>query len=265
MNDIIFIRGLEVSARHGVLEKEKKNPQKFVFDAEIYCDFSAAARSDDLSDTINYSAVCALLTEVAQKNSFNLIEKLARECASSVLDSFPAADGVKITVYKPEAPVNAKFSTVGTVCSLRRERAYLSLGSSLGDKKGYLDEGIKGLENTRGIEVKKVSSYIPTAPEGGVAQNEFLNCAAEIITYLSPRELLDAIHKIEDSCGRERKVRWGDRTLDIDIILYGGISMCEEGLIIPHPRAASREFVVKPLREIAPFLFERQNVKFCDK
>lgn len=251
MNEIL-IRGLELSACHGVHGYEKTDPQKFVFDVDIKTDFSAVSQTDDLNGTVNYSAVCNLIAQITNGNCFNLIEKLAYECAYGLLEGFPQILAVKLTVYKPQAPIKHKFRTVGVTVSVGRERAYLSLGSSVGDKKGYLDTAIKKLGETRGVTVKKVSSYIQTAPYGGVAKNQFLNCVAEIETFLSPNLLLKEINRIEQELGRVRAVHWDDRTLDIDIIFYGNRIICEDNLTVPHPEYPKRDFVLIPLKEIAP-------------
>lgn len=250
--DEIKIRGLEVRACHGVHASEKVNGQSFLFDADLKVDFYAAAQKDDLNLTVSYSDVCNLLVKIAEGNVFNLIETLAYRCAFSVLDTFSAVKSVALTVFKPEAPIKHKFKNVGVTVFVERERAYLSLGSSLGNKREYLDTAIHKLDASDGIRIVKVSSYIPTAPYGGVAENEFLNCAAEIETYLSPRALLNEIHRIENECGRVRDKHWGDRTLDIDIIFYGKKVIFEDDLIIPHPEFFKRNFVLIPLKEIAP-------------
>ena len=133
---------------------------------------------------------------------------------------------------------------------MRRERVWLSLGSSMGDRQAYLDKAIKLLDETRGVRVVKVSDSIKTPPYGGTAVNEFLNCAALVETFLSPHNLLDEIHRIEEACGRVRKERWGDRTLDIDIILFGNKKICDERLTIPHPDCKNRDFVKIPLKQL---------------
>ncbi len=256
---IIKIRGLEFSACHGVKDFEKVNPQRFIFDADIFTDFSAAAKGDDIEKTINYSRVCALIAEITRGNVFNLIEKLAYECAFSVMEKFPSAEKITLTVYKPDAPVKQKFESVAVTVTLERERAYLSLGSSMGDKKALIDEALKKLDATRGVKVEKVSDYITSEPYGGVAKNGFLNCAAVVSTLLSPHALLDEIHRIEAECGRVRKERWGDRTLDIDIIFFGNKKIRDENLIIPHPDYKNRPFVLIPLRQIAPYMLSEEN------
>lgn len=250
---VIKIRGLEISACHGVFENEKMTAQKFIFDVDMNFDFFAAAKDDNLEYTVNYAEACKIIENITVNNTFNLIETLAYSCAYALLDAF-AAKGVKICVYKPQAPMNYKFSNVGAEVEVLRERVYLSLGSSIGDRKKYLDDGISKLSKIKGIKVKQVSSYMRTEPYGGVAENEFLNCAAEIETYLSPQALLNEIHRVEEECGRVRTVKWGDRTLDIDIIFYGDRIIAEDNLLIPHPEYAKREFVILPLKEIAPHL-----------
>lgn len=248
---VISISGLEISACHGVLDSEKANPQKFVFDIEIETG-ADAAHTDDINSTVNYAEVCALVEKITRENSFNLIEKLAFECSFSILGNFKMAQRVKLTCNKPQAPIRQKFASVGVTVELERVKAYLSLGSSVGDKKEYLDRAISLLDKTKGIKVEKISEYMETEPYGGVAKNKFLNCAVRIDTYLSPHSLLDEIHRIENSCGRVRVRRWDDRTLDIDIIFYGDKKISDEKLTIPHPDYKNRDFVLKPLKSIAP-------------
>lgn len=247
----ILIRGLEISACHGVKEFEKTDPQPFVFDADIYYDFFRAAQSDDLDKTINYSSVCKTIAKVTTSNCFDLIEKLCYECAYAVMKSTPALR-IDLTLYKPKAPMKQKFDRVGVSVSVKRTVAYLSLGSSMGDRCGFLDTGIQKLSSDRLIELKKTSEYIETEPYGGVADNKFLNCAVEIETLYTPRQLLDRIHQIESECGRQRIKRWGDRTLDIDIIFFGKEVIFDDDLVVPHPEYFKRDFVLKPLRQIAP-------------
>ena len=249
---VISIRGLEISACHGVLNCEKVNPQKFVFDLDFEVDFLSTAQIDDIGSTVNYAEVCALIEKITKGNKFNLIEALACECAFKLFENFEKIEKVKLTCNKPEAPIEQKFENVSVTVELERVKAYLSLGSSMGDRKAYLDKAIRLLNETRGVRVEKVSEYIETEPYGGVADNKFLNCAVCVDTFLPPHTLLDEIHRIESGCGRIRDKRWGDRTLDIDIIFYGDLSLNDETLTIPHPDYKSRDFVIKPLKSIAP-------------
>lgn len=248
----INITGLTVLAKHGVLPEEKRTEQPFIFDIDLDCDIYAAAEKDDLSLTVNYAEVCALIERVCKDNCFNLIETLAYKCAFAIAESFPLISRAEVVVHKPNAPVPQKFSSVSVKAEIKREKVVLSLGSSLGDREEILKGMIDSLDAVRGVSVKKVSSFIETAPYGGVAKNAFLNCAVLAEVFIPPRALLDEIHKIEASLKRERKTRWDDRTADIDIIFFGNEVIREEGLSIPHPDYYNRDFVIKPLKEIVP-------------
>lgn len=130
--------------------------------------------------------------------------------------------------------------------------AYLGLGSSLGDRAAHLAFAVRRLGETPGIVVLRLSRVIETAPEGGVATRPFQNAVVEIETTHAPRGLLAACLAIEAEAGRDRAVRWADRTLDIDILLYGDATFDDGDLRIPHPRLAERAFALAPLAEIAP-------------
>lgn len=130
---------------------------------------------------------------------------------------------------------------------------YIGLGSNLGDRKKYLQEAVKRLKTLHGTRVRKVSSFIETSPQGGPGgQGLYLNAVAEIETGLMPYQLLQELQHIEHALGRIRTVINGPRTIDLDILTYGDIRLREEALCIPHPAMLEREFVLVPLREIAP-------------
>lgn len=248
----IEISALEIMATHGVLAEEKSNPQPFLFDITMQADCEEAALRDDLAKTVNYSEVCATVTKVATAKSYNLIEALARECAFSILENFVRVTSVEVKVSKPQAPVKAKFGNISVSYYAERNRVYLSLGSSQGDRERTIKSAIGKLSALRGVEVLRTSSMIRTAPVGGVAKNEFVNCAAELDCFLTPRALLDKIHTIEAHLGRVRNERWGDRTIDIDIIFFGDKVIAEDGLAIPHPLYSDRQFVTGPLKQLCP-------------
>ncbi len=131
-------------------------------------------------------------------------------------------------------------------------RAFLSLGSNLGDKQQYLRDAI--FELSSDVTVLGVSRLYETAPVGGVVQDDFLNVVIEIDTVLSPLELLDRCQALESQANRVRLVRFGPRTLDVDILLYGDSAIDSERLTIPHPRMFERKFVLQPLSDLAPEL-----------
>jgi len=131
----------------------------------------------------------------------------------------------------------------------------LGLGGNLGDVRETLREAITDLDKTPGIQITEVSALARTAAVthgDAVAQNDYLNAVVIAETTLSPRGLLDAVHEVEDAHGRVRVERWGDRTLDIDIITFADVLSNEPELTLPHPRAASRAFVLVPWAQVEP-------------
>lgn len=130
-------------------------------------------------------------------------------------------------------------------------QAYLGLGSNIGDRKQQLLKAIDLIGNIKGIKVTKQSSIYETAPIGYTDQPNFLNLCLEIETELSPQQLLKHCLDIEQQLHRLREIRWGPRTLDIDILLYSDNIIETDNLSIPHPRMQERAFVLIPLNDIA--------------
>jgi 2-amino-4-hydroxy-6-hydroxymethyldihydropteridine diphosphokinase len=131
--------------------------------------------------------------------------------------------------------------------------ALIGLGSNLGNRKATLDAAVDGLVAAPGVEVRAVSSYHETAPAGGPAgQGAFLNAAVRLETSLDPFVLLGVLRAIEQRAKRTRTVRWGERSLDLDLLIYGCKFLDTSELMLPHPRLAVRRFVLAPLAEIAP-------------
>jgi len=128
--------------------------------------------------------------------------------------------------------------------------AYLSLGSNVGDRESFLRRALHQLADHPEIRIEKVSSLYETDPVGYTEQPPFLNAVAKIKTTLPPDALLRLCQSIEQSLCRERKIRWGPRTIDIDILTYDQLSVQLPDLILPHPRMQDRDFVLIPLREI---------------
>lgn len=131
------------------------------------------------------------------------------------------------------------------------KRAFLSLGSNMGDKKKYLYNAIKLLNSYAGVRIVNLSSLYETNPWGYTEQDLFMNLAVEIETSLSPIELLDCCQWIEQELGRVRLVKWGPRVIDVDILLFEDELINTDRLTVPHPFMAERDFVMIPLCEIA--------------
>ncbi len=136
----------------------------------------------------------------------------------------------------------------------RQVIAYLGLGANVGDREANLREAIALLDAHPGIDVRRLSSVYETEPVGLRDQPRFLNQVAEVAVTLTPEALLEAILSIEAALGRIRRTRWGPRTIDIDILLYGDALVDRPGLRIPHSGLRERAFVLLPLHELAPDL-----------
>jgi len=130
---------------------------------------------------------------------------------------------------------------------------YLALGSNLGDRREHLRRAVAAL-NAEGILVRRLSTVIETEPFDSPPQGKYLNAVLKAETRLSPENLQQATHAIENSMGRVRKVFRGPRVIDIDILLYDDVKLTSRHLVIPHPRMLERDFVMGPLEEIAPQL-----------
>ncbi len=133
---------------------------------------------------------------------------------------------------------------------MQKTVVYLGIGSNMGDKFNYLGQCIKKIGELEDVEVSKKSSFYETLPIGYENQDKFINAVIEIITSLQPLELLYALQNIENELHRIRQLRWGPRTIDIDILIYGDVIMTTDELTIPHPRMTERQFVLLPLIEI---------------
>ena len=251
--DKIHIKNLEVFARHGVFPEENVLGQKFVVSAVLYTSTREAGRADDLAKSIHYGEVSRFITEFMEQNTFQLLETAAERLAEELLLNTERLEKIRLEIKKPWAPVGLPLETVSVEIERGWHTVYIALGSNLGDKEANLCLGVEGLRSTRGCRVEAVSDFLVTAPYGGVEQDDFLNGAMKIRTLLTPHELLERLHEIEQEAKRERVVRWGPRTLDLDILLYDDLILDEEELHIPHIEMYKRDFVLKPLCQIAPY------------
>ncbi len=133
-------------------------------------------------------------------------------------------------------------------------RAFLALGSNLGDRVRYLREAVETLQS---VDLRSVSPVYETEPIGGPGgQGAYLNLVVELATDRSPHDLLGVCHRLESAAGRVRDERWGARTLDVDVLWVDGVTVDEPALQVPHPRMWERRFVVAPLRDLAPDLVD---------
>lgn len=245
----VIIKQLECFGKHGVLHEENVLGQKFIISAEM---FTPTPQNDDISTAVNYAEVCSYITKYVASNLFKLIETLADNLANNILKLFNV-EKIKIKVEKPFAPIGLPLDTVAVEVEKKWNVAYLSLGSNMGYKENYIDNAIEQIKNNDTIKLTKLSQYLITKAYGYTEQDDFLNAAVEIKTILNPYELLSFTSSVEQNAGRERKIHWGPRTLDIDILLYEDFVGDSKELTVPHIDMHNREFVLKPMCEIAPY------------
>lgn len=251
--DKIKIYNLEIFAHHGVYQEENVLGQKFVISAVLHTSTRKAGLTDELEDSVNYGEVSHFIKKFVEEHTWKLLESVAEHLAQALLLEFPLLSRVELEIKKPWAPIGLPLETVSVEISRGWHTAYIALGSNMGDTKGYLDMAVRMLRERRDCQVTKVSDYLVTKPYGGVKQDDFLNGALELRTMLEPEELLEALHEIERAANRERKLHWGPRTLDLDILLYDDLVLDTPDLHIPHIEMHMRDFVLIPLAQIAPW------------
>ena len=250
--DRIELRGLRVRGYHGVLDGERRDGQEFLIDAVLAVDTRPAAATDDLSLTVDYAGLSERLAGIVAGEPVQLIETLAEQLAQACLAE-PAVRQAEITVHKPNAPISLPFGDVSV--TIRRERrvpVVIALGSNLGDRRQELQRAVDELAATRGLRITAVSPVYETAPVGGPEQPDYLNAVVLAETSRPVAELLRRAHTIEVAAQRTREVRWGPRTLDVDIIAYGAETSSDPVLTLPHPRAHERAFVLAPWLDADP-------------
>lgn len=251
--DKIHIKNLEVFGNHGVFPEENKLGQKFLVNAVLYTSTREAGKTDDLTKSIHYGEVSHFITKYMMEHTFQLIESVAEQLAEALLLQFEYLKWIDLEIQKPWAPIGLPLESVSVEISRGWHEAFIATGSNLGDRGEYIRKGIEALAACKECVVEKESQLIVTEPYGVTEQPEFLNGMLQVRTLLSPVELLHKLNEIEAAAYRERKVHWGPRTLDLDIIFYDNQIIDTPQLTVPHVDMQNRQFVLKPLAELAPW------------
>lgn len=258
MADRIVLRGLVARGHHGVFPSERRDGQDFGVDATLELDVRAAAATDDLTRTVHYGELAQALADVVRGEPVDLLETLAERLAR-VCVADPRVLAAEITVHKPSAPIPETFADVAVTVRRTRDEllpaprdGVLALGANLGDRAATLADAVAELAATPGLEVTSVSPVVETDPVGGPEQPDYLNAVVAIRSTLTPHALLAVCLGVERRHGRERRVRWAARTLDVDVVSYGDLVLDTPDLVLPHPRAATRAFVLAPWAALDP-------------
>jgi dihydroneopterin aldolase / 2-amino-4-hydroxy-6-hydroxymethyldihydropteridine diphosphokinase len=255
--DTIEIRGLRVVGIVGALDEERTRPQPFEIDLDIETDIRQAGATDDLAATLNY-AEPTLAAELVIKNEGHiLLERVATRIAEEVLRS-PKVVSVGVVVRKLQPPLpHDMTSTAVRIHRTRshlsfeprkRVRAYIALGSNLGDRRAHLRRAIHGLPDTVAISNVYETDPVGTTDDSG----RYLNMVVALDTDLDPFALLALCRRLENDAGRVRTYRNAPRELDVDVLLYAGVRIESDELTIPHPRMWERRFVMAPLADVGP-------------
>ncbi len=281
--DIITLRGLSAVGKHGVFEFERSGSQVFTADITLWVDAQRAAETDNVELTVDYGKIADGAVAVLTGPPVYLIETLAHRLVQMALQD-PLVEKAKVTVHKPMAPVAHLFDDVSVTLVRSRsqitkaipereissqappqlaqsvagppapptkgsKRLVLALGSNQGDSVRILSAAVGALIEAPGIEVDEVSPLVVTAPvlkPGQAPQPNYYNAVVLARTVLEPKRVLELTQSIETQFGRLRNEEWGPRTLDVDIVDLGGEDLDTPTLVLPHPRAAERAFVLYP-------------------
>lgn len=261
--DRVTLSGVRGRGFHGVFEHEKREGQEFVVDVEIAVDLVPAGRTDDLVDTVNYGEIGAATLARIEGEPFDLIERLAEVVAQDAL-RHTAVDEVVVTVHKPQAPVGVPFGDVTVRVVRHREPVpvVVAVGANLphgaSAPADTVRSALEALAHHPAVHGLHASGVVGTDPVGGPEQPRYANAVATMRTALSPASFLRELHRLEAAFDRVREVRWGARTLDLDLVQYGdpaaGTDVVSDRphLLLPHPRAHERGFVLAPWHDADP-------------
>ena len=261
--DRIRLTGVRGRGFHGVFEHERREGQEFVVDVELAVDLGAAGASDDLADTVNYGEIGAAALARIEGEPHDLIERLAELVAQDAL-AHPGVDEVTVLVHKPQAPVGVPFEDVTVAVTRRREPVpvVVAVGANLpwgaSGPHETATSAVESLAHHPAVHVVAASALYDSDPVGGPEQPVYVNAVVLARTSLSPRSLQRELHALEAAFDRVREVRWGARTLDLDLVQYGDpasatdVTSGSARLALPHPRAHERAFVLVPWLDADP-------------
>lgn len=246
----ISLKNMKIFGFTGCLPEEKENGQYFYVTVDIFCKDNKGVITDELDDTVNYAEVYDRVVSIVSRKDISLIEHLAYMIGKDVISCNTIIDSVKVTVSKPDAPIDGEFDCMETEVTVRRREAVIGFGGNMGDREELIKSALKSLNSNPAVDIVKVSSIYETEPVGYENQADFLNGCALIRTYLEPYELLHELQKIENDLNRVRTIRNGPRTIDLDLLLMQDVKLDTEELTVPHPRMYERAFVLVPLKEL---------------
>lgn len=252
-DDTIFLTDLRVRAIIGINDWERRVHQTVSIDLLMPADARRAAGSDDIADTVNYKSVAKRLIAYVSESEFQLVETLAERIAGIVIQEYGLA-WVRVSVHKPGAVRGAK--DVGITIT-RGEKAagataasevFVGIGSNV-QPEHYIPLALQGLEQRYG-PLRRSAVY--RNPAVGFEGDDFLNMVVAFATTEDVQSVSAALARIEQDCGRERSgIRFAPRTMDCDLLMYGGEVYDDPEFLLPRPEILQHAFILRPLAELA--------------
>ncbi|MDR2667439.1 MAG: 2-amino-4-hydroxy-6-hydroxymethyldihydropteridine diphosphokinase [Puniceicoccales bacterium] len=246
----VFAEHVPLRCICGVFDWERLEPSTLFADIAITYDWSDCVASDEIADALDYAAVASEAMAFAEKTQYHLVESLANSICRHLLSTFRRALAVELKIKKKHPSYSGTSTSFACATSERRSLAVLGIGSNLGDSNLAIKETVKLIGAIPHCRLLRSSSLHRTAPLLFTEQPEFLNRALLIETLLSPAELLGETQAIENAMGRLRQVRHGPRTIDIDLLLFEGVTSSAIALTVPHHGLRSRRFCIEELADL---------------
>ncbi len=249
--DSLIIKDLEIYANHGLYNEEKVLGQKFLISIKVDYNMKEVATEKNLEKSIDYGILSHEIKELFENESEDLIETCGYKILDHIFKKYKIAKEVEVSIKKPWAPINLPLDSAEIIIKRKMRNYFISIGTNMGNKEKNIDDALDMIrENAR---IVKESSRISTKAWGLEDQDDFLNMAIEVESYEEPEDFLKILQNIENKLGRVRKIKWGPRLIDLDILFINDEVIYTEDLKIPHPYIEQRDFVLDPLNEIAPF------------
>ncbi len=251
----IIIEKLNIFGYHGIFEEEQKFGQNFNLNFILDFNLEKFNNCDDIDKTIDFNYFCNFINQIFNMHKFKTLEALDNFITKKILLKFENLKFVETIIYKEKPLFKCLNKPKIAKIKLKKSwhRAYLSLGSNLGNKQQNLNSAINLIKARKEIKNVEVSKIIETKSYGTEMAN-FLNCAIELETFMNPFELLEICNDIELQLGRVRLKKWEPRIIDIDVLFFDDIVLSTKKLTIPHYDIKNRYFVLKPMMELNPNL-----------
>lgn len=248
--DKLVIKDLEIYANHGLFKEEKVLGQKFLVSVDIYYNMTEVARYKNLEYSIDYGKLCHEIVELFKSENEDLIETCAYKILEFIFKKYKIAERVIVSIKKPWAPINLPLDSARVEIERKKRRYFVGVGTNLGDREKNIKSAIELIGEFS--EIINVSSTIETKAWGVTEQPDFLNGVVEVKSFYEPEDFLKMLLQIEKKLGRVREKKWGPRTIDLDILFIDDMIIYSDILKVPHPYVEERDFVLLPLKEIAP-------------